>query len=149
MNLTELTKLAGKNKRRKRIGRGRGSGHGKTSGRGHKGALARSGGGPRPLTEGGQMSLVRRLPKRGFNNANFRTYWSIVNVSDLQARFEDSAHVTGQALVEAGLVRNLKRPIKILGDGELKKKLTVEAQKFSASASEKITASGGEAKVVS
>ncbi len=95
------------------------------------------------------MSLVRRLPKRGFNNANFRTYWSIVNVSDLQARFEDSAHVTGQALVEAGLVRNLKRPIKILGDGELKKKLTVEAQKFSASASEKITASGGEAKVVS
>ena len=148
MNLTEITKLAGRHKRRKRVGRGRSSGHGKTCGRGHKGALARSGGGPRPLTEGGQMALVRRVPKRGFNNANFRTCWWTVNVGELERRFDEAAHVTGPALVEAGLVRNLKRPIKVLGDGTLTKKLVVEVQGFSAAAARKITECGGEAKVV-
>jgi large subunit ribosomal protein L15 len=148
MNLTEITEQAGKHKRRRRVGRGHGSGHGKTSGRGHKGQNSRSGGGVRPLTEGGQMPLFRRIPKRGFNNALFRENWSIVNVGDLQERFDESAHVTGLALTEVGLVRNLKRPIKILGDGTLSKKLKVEAQKFSAQALEKITAAGGEANVV-
>ena len=94
------------------------------------------------------MALARRVPKRGFNNANFRTEWSIVNVGRLQERFEDNAHVTGQALVEAGLIRNLKRPVKILADGELSKKLRVEANKFSAAAAAKIAAAGGEAKSI-
>ncbi len=148
MNLSDITSQAGAHRRRTRVGRGRGSGKGKTCGRGHKGAGARAGGGSRPLTEGGQMALSRRVPKRGFNNANFRTEWSIVNVGRLQERFDDDAHVTGQALVEAGLIRNLKRPIKILAAGELSKKLRVEADQFSAAAAAKIAAAGGEAKSI-
>ena len=149
MNLADVRAAFIPRKKRKRVGRGPGSGKGKTCGKGHKGQNSRSGGGTRPLTEGGQMSLFRRLPKRGFNNALFRTLWSVVNIGDLQARFDEKTHVTGQALVEAGLIRNLKRPIKILGDGELSKHLPVEAQKFSAQALGKITAAGGEANVVS
>ena len=148
MNLSDITSLAGAHRRKMRVGRGRGSGKGKTCGRGHKGAGARAGGGSRRLTEGGQMALSRRVPKRGFNNANFRTEWSIVNVGRLQERFEDDAHVTGQALVEAGLIRNLKLPVKILAAGELSKKLRVDANKFSAAAAAKIAAAGGEAKSI-
>ena len=148
MELSEITQKAGRHKRRRRVGRGRGSGMGKTSTRGHKGSWARAGGGPRPMTEGGQMSIARRIPKRGFNNAQFRTLWSIVNVGDLQERFEDSAHVTPESLVEAGLIRNRKRPLKVLANGELTRKLTVEAQQFSAAAAEKITGAGGEVRVI-
>ncbi len=147
MDITEITKLAGAEKRRKRVGRGRGSGHGKTSGRGHKGFGQRSGSGTRGFQEGGQMQLFRRLPKRGFNNALFATRYSVINVASLDERFENGAHVTPQALVEAGLVRNLKMPIKVLGNGELKKKFKVDAAKFSKSAEEKIKAAGGEARV--
>jgi large subunit ribosomal protein L15 len=102
----------------------------------------------RPLTEGGQMALFRRLPKRGFNNARFRTEYAIVNVADLEKRFEAGDHVTTHALQQAGLVRDVRSLVKILGDGSLTKKLTVEAHKFSKQAAEKIAAAGGEAKVI-
>lgn len=144
MNITEITKLAGANKRRKRIGRGRGSGDGKTAGRGHKGFGQRSGWRQRGLHEGGQMPSFRRMPKRGFNNAQFATKYNIVNVSALEERFEAGAHVTLQALQEVGLIRNTKLPVKILGNGSLTLKLTVDATKFSRSAREKIKSAGGE-----
>ncbi len=151
MNLTEITKLAGSHKRRKRVGRGEASGHGKTSGRGHKGCNARAGGGVRLLTEGGQMPLFRRLPKRGFNNANFRTECEVVNLSDLEACFESGATVNRQRLIEAGLVRPNRdsKPVKILGGGSITKRLIVEANRFSKSAAEKIAQAGGQAKQVS
>lgn len=148
MDLTRITKLAGANKRRKRVGRGTGSGHGKTSTRGTKGCQARAGGGVRRLTEGGQMALFRRLPKRGFNNANFRTEYAVVNVAQLEAKFEAGAHVTKEALKIAGLIRCVEMPVKVLGDGSLGKKLTVEAERFSKSAQEKIVAAGGTAKAI-
>ncbi len=148
MNITEITKLAGAHRRRKRIGRGQGSGSGKTAGRGHKGGGSRAGWKQRGFAEGGQMPLFRRLPKRGFNNANFQTRYHVVNVGDLEERFEADTHVTGQLLIEAGLVRDLKQGIKILGDGALSKKLTVEAAKFSKQAAEKIQAAGGEIKLL-
>jgi len=147
MNITEVTKLAGAHKRRKRIGRGPGSGHGKTSGRGHKGAGSRSGWKQRGFAEGGQMPIFRRLPKRGFSNANFRVEYQVVNVGDLQERFEDGAHVTPLALVQAGLVRRVREGVKILGNGALTKKLVVEAARFSAAAAEKIQAAGGEVRM--
>lgn len=147
MNLAEITKQAGAEKRRKRVGRGSGSGHGKTCGRGHKGAGQRAGFRKRALSEGGQMPTFRRIPKRGFSNAQFAHRYHIVNVSSLERVFETGAHVTAEALCEAGLIRNLRWPVKVLGNGELKKKLKVDAAKFSGSAEEKIKAAGGEVHV--
>ncbi len=148
MNITEITKLAGADKRPRRVGRGRGSGCGKTCGRGHKGFGQRSGSRQLGMKEGGQMPTFRRMPKRGFSNAQFTTRYCVVNVALLEERFEAGSHVTQQSLLEAGLIRNLRFPIKILGTGELKKKLVVDAAKFSKTAMEKIGAAGGEARVV-
>ncbi len=148
MNITEITKQAGRHRKRKRVGRGHGSGSGKTAGRGHKGAGSRAGHRRMDTKEGGQMPAFRRMPKRGFSNAKFRKLYSIVNVGDLDARFEAGAHVTKISLREIGLISHLRYPIKVLGDGELKKKLKVDAAKFSKSAEEKIKAAGGEAIVV-
>jgi large subunit ribosomal protein L15 len=144
MELTEILTRAGSHKRRKRIGRGTGSGSGKTCGRGHKGAGSRAGAKKLMMREGGQMPLFRRLPKRGFSNFTFRTEYGIVNVGDLESRFDSGTHVTAETLLEAGLVRNLRHKVKVLGDGELSKKLKVEAAKFSKRAEEKIKAAGGE-----
>ncbi|MEX0742426.1 MAG: 50S ribosomal protein L15 [Phycisphaeraceae bacterium] len=145
MMIHEITKLVGRNKRRKRVGRGPGSGRGKTSGRGHKGAGSRSGygGSMPPSYEGGQMPYFRRIPKRGFNNAAFRTEYAIVNVKALEERFDDGAEVNTETLVNVGLVRDAKVPVKILGEGEIGKKLTVTATRFSSSAREKIEKAGG------
>lgn len=146
MNITEITKLAGADQRPKRRGRGRGSGMGKTAGRGHKGGGQRAGWGIRGLQEGGQMPTFRRLPKRGFNNAQFARRFQVVNVGDLEERFEAGTHVTTEALDQVGLIRNRRLPVKVLGNGTLSKKLTIDAAKFSASAREKIIAAGGEAR---
>ena len=124
------------------MGRGTGSGKGKTCGRGHKGAGARAGRTGRLGFEGGTNPALARIPKRGFNNANFRTTYQVVNLSDLDA-FEDGARVDAAALVEARLIRDASKPVKILGNGDLTKKLTVAATKFSASAAQKIAAAGG------
>lgn len=148
MQIKEITAEAGRHRRRKRVGQGTSSGHGKTCGRGHKGCHARSGGGVRPLTEGGQMPLFRRLRKRGFNNANFRRAYVPVNVGDLDELFEAGAQVTLEAMQEAGLIRSLKLPVKVLGDGALSKKLTVSAHRFSKQARDKIIQAGGEARIV-
>ena len=148
MDIAQLTKLAGADRRPKRVGRGRGSGHGKTSGRGHKGSGQRAGWRLRALKEGGQMPMFRRIPKRGFSNARFQTRYSVVNVGALEEWFDGGAHVTPQTLLEAGLIRNLRAPVKILGQGTLTKKLVVDAAKYSESAVEKIKATGGEARVV-
>lgn len=148
MKINEITKIAGRHKRRKRVGRGRGSGSGKTCGRGHKGAGQRSGWTTRGQFEGGQMPTFRRLPKRGFSNVQFATRYGIVNVGSLEERYEAGAHVTPQSLLEVGLLRTVRYPVKVLGDGTLTKKLTVDAAKFSKSAMEKIQAAGGDARVV-
>ena len=132
---------------RKRVGRGPGSGTGKTSGKGHKGQNARSGGGVRPGFEGGQLPLFRRLSKRGFNNYNFRTVYATVNVGDLE-RFEEGTTVTKELLIEVGLVKKELDGIKILGNGELTKKLTVKADKFSSTAKAKIENVGGTTEVI-
>ena len=132
---------------RKRVGRGPGSGTGKTSGKGHKGQNARSGGGVRPGFEGGQLPLFRRLSKRGFNNYEFRTVYATVNVGDLE-RFEEGTTVTKELLVEVGLVKKELDGIKVLGNGELTKKLTVKANKFSSAAKEKIENVGGTTEVI-
>jgi large subunit ribosomal protein L15 len=129
-----------------RRGRGHGSGNGKTAGKGHKGQKARSGGGTRPGFEGGQMPLYRRIPKRGFTNINTKDIVGI-NVSALE-KFDDGAEVTVEALVEAGVVSNPRDGVKILGNGELTKKLTVKVNAFSASAKEKIEAAGGSCEVI-
>lgn len=147
MKLHELAPAEGSKKEHFRVGRGHGSGNGKTAGKGHKGQNARSGGGVRPGFEGGQMPLYRRLPKRGFNNARFATNYAIVNVSDLDV-FEDGAVVDAAAQVESGLVNDQCDGIKILGNGEISKKLTVHAAAFSQSAKEKIEAAGGKAEVM-
>ena len=144
----EITEKVGKYKARKRIGRGHGSGTGKTSGRGHKGAKSRAGFSHRPGFEGGQMPYFRRIPKRGFSNADFRTVYHIVNVASLEERFKKGATVDAAALVESGLVSNFNNPIKVLGQGELTIKLDVTADKFSASAIEKIEAAGGSVTVI-
>ncbi len=143
MELADITSKAGAHEQRKRVGRGRGSGHGKTCGRGHKGSGQRAGGSIRPLTEGGQMPLFRRIPKRGFSNAPFRTDYDIVNVCDLDELFSNGDEITKQTLVKVGLLRNDRVLVKILGDGDLAKKLTVLADRFSKSAKEKIAAAGG------
>ena len=143
----EITSIAGKHKSRRRVGRGGGSGHGKTCGRGHKGAGSRAGSRAVSLFEGGQMPLFRRLPKRGFSNYKFAMRYEIVNISQLE-RFEDGALVGAEQLSNAGLIDSLKSKVKILGKGELTKRLEVTANKFSKSAEQKIVASGGTAKVV-
>ena len=148
MKLHELTPAAGSTKEHYRVGRGHGSGNGKTAGKGHKGQNARSGGGVRPGFEGGQMPLHRRLPKRGFNNYNFATKYAIVNLSDLQNKFEDGAVVDTDALVASGLVNKQYDGVKVLGNGEISKKLTVKAAAFSQTAKEKIEAAGGKAEVI-
>jgi large subunit ribosomal protein L15 len=148
MYIHEITAIAGAHKKRKRVGRGKGSGHGKTCGRGHKGDRSRSGFSI-PLTyEGGQMPLFRRIPKRGFNNANFTTRYEVVNVSQLDRLFDDGAAVGVQEMVVAGLIDSPASRIKVLGDGELSKKLNVTAHKFSKSAEQKISGCGGTVKVV-
>ena len=146
MKLHELAPAPGSKKKRKRIGRGPGSGHGKTSTKGHKGLLARSGGGKRPGFEGGQMPLVRRLPKYGFNNP-FRVEYAIVNLKALAA-LETTDTVSPQVLVDAGLIKQKTLPVKILGSGEVGRPIVVQAHKFSKSALEKIQAAGGRAEVI-
>ena len=146
MNLHELAPAKGSVKPAYRKGRGPGSGNGKTAGRGHKGQNARSGGGVRIGFEGGQMPLHRRLPKRGFNNIFAKTYVS-VNVSSLEV-FDAGATVDAAALIEAGIIKKECDGVKILGGGELTKKLTVKAAKFSKTAQEKITAAGGQTEVI-
>ena len=145
MKLHELQPAIGSTTAPKRLGRGVGSGLGKTSGKGHKGAKARSGGGKRPGFEGGQMPLTRRLPKRGFTNI-YRKEYAAVNVSALEC-FEDGAVITAEALVDAGLLKKTLDGVKILGGGELTKKLTVKVEKVTASAKEKIEAAGGKVEV--
>ena len=146
MNLHELSPAPGSNTKAYRKGRGAGSGNGKTAGRGHKGQWARSGGGVRIGFEGGQMPLARRLPKRGFHNI-FAKPLEAINVSALE-KFEDGDTVTVQALLDKGILSKCQYGVKILGNGEISKKLTVEASAFSASAKEKIVAAGGKWKVV-
>jgi large subunit ribosomal protein L15 len=147
VKLHDLKPAEGSKKNRKRVGRGIGSGTGKTSGKGHKGQNARSGGGVRPFFEGGQTPLYRRLPKRGFSNAQFRKEYAIVNVNDLN-RFDADTEVTVEVLKEAGLIKKVKDGVKILGDGSLEKSLTVKAHKFTKSAAEKIEAAGGKVEVI-
>ena len=147
MSGLQITSVAGKHKRSRRVGRGCGSGRGKTCGKGHKGSLSRAGASSKPLYEGGQMPLFRRLPKLGFSNYNFARRYEIVNVSQLE-RFADGGAVGAEQLSNAGLVASGKSRVKILGSGELTKKLQVAAHKFSKTAEQKIVASGGTAKVV-
>jgi large subunit ribosomal protein L15 len=142
MNLHTLKPRPGSKHRVKRLGSGESSGHGKTSGKGHKGQKARSGGSIRLGFEGGQMPLIRRLPKRGFNNAAFKTNYAIVNLDSLN-RFEDGASVDEKTLLAANLIRGNYDGVKILGSGELTKKLKITADKVSASAKEKIEKAGG------
>ena len=147
MELNELKYTTGSVKNRKRVGRGIGSGNGKTSGRGQKGQNSRSGGGVRLGFEGGQNPLVFRIAKRGFNNYEFATRYAVINISDLE-KFDNGVEVTPELLKEMGIVKNLKDGIKVLGNGELTKKLTVNANKFSKVAKEKIENAGGKAKVI-
>ena len=146
MKIHELTPALDSNKAVKRIGRGHGSGNGKTAGKGHKGQNARSGGGVRIGFEGGQMPLARRIPKRGFNNI-FASKYATINVSDLN-RFKDGTEVDTELLIASGLIKKTFDGVKILGNGELTSQLTVKAAKFSASAKEKIEKAGGKAEVM-
>ena len=146
MKLHDLKPAEGATTAQKRLGRGIGSDLGKTSGKGHKGAKARSGGGKRPGFEGGQMPLTIRIPKRGFTN-NFRTEYVAINVSRLDV-FEDGSVVTPVELIEMGIIKKIEDGVKIMGNGEITKKLTVCANKFTASAKEKIEAAGGKAEVI-
>jgi large subunit ribosomal protein L15 len=145
MKLHDLRAPQGATKKRKRIGRGPGSGHGKTATKGHKGLLARSGGGKRPGFEGGQMPLIRRIPKHGFTNP-FRTRYAVVNLKALAALNVDQ--VTPEVLVGARLIKGSDRLVKVLGDGELGKPLVVQAHRFSKNAAEKIQAAGGRAELI-
>ena len=147
MKLHELEKNIGATHRAKRKGLGRGSGNGKTSGRGQKGQNSRSGGGVRANFEGGQIPLYRRLPKRGFTNAKFKTTYAVINVSDLN-RFEDGTVVTPALLKETGLLKNQLDGVKVLGNGTLEKKLTIQANKFSKEAMEKINKAGSKIEVI-
>ena len=147
MKLHELSPAEGSVKEGFRKGRGAGSGNGKTAGKGHKGQNARSGGGVRPGFEGGQLPLYRKLPKRGFNNYRFAKQYAVINVQSLN-KFSDGAVVDGAALLSLGILNNLLDGVKVLGEGEVAKKLTVKAAVFSASAKEKIEAAGGKTEVV-
>jgi len=144
MMIHEVTEKVGRHKARKRIGRGPGSGTGKTAGRGHKGQLSRSGYSRKFGSEGGQMPWYRRLPKRGFSNARYRLEYIGINVKALEARFPDGAEVNPEMLVKMGLLDDASRPVKILGDGELAKTLHVAAAAFSKSAEKKIVDAGGD-----
>lgn len=146
MKLYELSPAPNSNKKAYRKGRGAGSGNGKTSGKGHKGQNARSGGGVRPGFEGGQMPLYRRLPKRGFTNV-FSTKYAVVNIRDLEKRFENNATIDTQAIINSGLVKKVLAGIKLLGSGELSKKFNVTVAAFSKSAKEKIEKAGGRIEV--
>lgn len=146
MRLHDLRPAEGSTKSKKRVGRGTGSGLGTTAGRGMNGQNSRSGGGVRPGFEGGQMPLFRRIPKRGFNN-KFKKEWTIVNVELLNG-FENGTEITPELLLEAGIIKKLNYGIKVLGDGELNKKLVVKANKFTQSAISKIEAAGGKAEVI-
>ena len=141
MQLHAITNAPGAVRSKKRVGCGESSGHGKTSGRGSKGQMSRSGHKRKPTFEGGQMRLIRKIPKRGFNNP-VKVYFAPVNLGDLE-RFDDGTEITPQVLEQAGLIHDAAKPVKVLGSGELTKKLTVKASAFSASAKEKIAALGG------
>ena len=147
MKLNELQKNIGATHARKRVGRGPGSGLGKTCGRGQKGQKARSGASINPVFEGGQLPLYRRLPKRGFTNDKFKTVYAVVNLADLN-RFEDGTVVTPALLKDAGLLKKQYDGVKVLGTGKLEHKLTIQANKFSASALQKITEAGSKAEVI-
>ncbi|MDE6551120.1 MAG: 50S ribosomal protein L15 [Clostridia bacterium] len=148
MKMHELKPAEGAKKEAKRLGRGIGSGLGKTSGKGHKGQWARSGGGVRPGFEGGQMPLIRRIPKRGFNN-KFKKVYSIVNICDFEDRFDNGQEITAQLLLESGVLSKVEPyGLKVLGNGELTKSFTVKANKFSKSAVEAIEKAGGKAEVL-
>ena len=148
MMIHEITEQVGRSKSRKRIGRGHGSGSGKTSGRGHKGAGSRSGYSSKAGYEGGQMPFARRIPKRGFSNHPFRREYHVVNVKALELAFEAGATVDAAALVEKGLIRDTRQPLKILGEGEVTKALNVTADRLSGSATSKIEAAGGTVNVI-
>ena len=146
MKLEDLQPAAGSKKKDKRVGRGVGSGHGKTSCKGHKGQKARSGGTKGPAFEGGQMPLQRRLPKRGFKN-HFSVEFAIINLKDINT-LKDMDIITPEALLEKGVIKNLKSGLKVLGEGEIQRPVTIKADAFSASALTKIVAAGGKAEVV-
>ena len=146
MKLHELKPAKGARKKASRVGRGMSSGFGKTSGRGHKGQKARSGGGVRPGFEGGQMPLQRRLPKRGFTN-RFKKEIVTVNIEDLN-RFDEGSEITPETLIESGVIKGIKDGVKILGNGSLEKSLNIKAHRFSKQAQEKIEAAGGKAEVI-
>lgn len=148
MNLNNLKPASGARRRSKRLGQGIGSGSGKTSSRGHKGQNSRSGGGVRPGFEGGQMPLMRRIPKRGFNNVRFRTYFQLVNLDSLASCFAAGDVVTAKELFEMKLIKKLDKPVKILARGEISESLTVRAHAFSGQAVKKIEAAGGKAEVI-
>jgi large subunit ribosomal protein L15 len=148
MNLHDLSPVPGSRRKPKRLGMGLGSGHGKTAGKGHKGQKARAGRSVSPYFEGGQMPLSRRIPKRGFSNFRNATNYQTVNVKDLEERFEAGAVVTARELHAKRLIAGEDLPVKILGDGELIKGLTVRARAFSASAKAKIEGAGGKAEVI-
>jgi large subunit ribosomal protein L15 len=143
MKLHELKPNPGAKHRKRRLGRGESSGLGKTSGKGHKGQKARSGASIRPGFEGGQMPIARRLPKKGFNNAQFKTQYAIVNLSDLEAKFSDGDQVDEATLRAVGLVKGVCDGVKVLGNGDLSRKLTVSVDKISAAAKEKVEKAGG------
>ena len=145
MRIEDLKPAPGSTKKTKRVGRGIGSGHGKTSCKGHKGQKARSGGPKGPAFEGGQMPLQRRIPKRGFKN-RFTIEYAIINLKDI-SKMEGTDIITAETLIEQGLIKDLKNGLKILGEGEIKRPLTIKADAFSASATAKIVAAGGKAEV--
>jgi large subunit ribosomal protein L15 len=145
MKIEDLKPAPGSTKKTKRVGRGIGSGHGKTSCKGHKGQKARSGGTKGPAFEGGQMPLQRRIPKRGFKN-RFTIEYAIINLKDI-SKMEGTDIITAETLIEQGLIKDLKNGLKILGEGEIKRPLTIKADAFSASATAKIVAAGGKAEV--
>ncbi|HDM76269.1 MAG TPA: 50S ribosomal protein L15 [Deltaproteobacteria bacterium] len=147
MQLNELKPVEGSRRKRKRVGRGPGSGHGKTACKGHKGQKSRSGGGVPPWFEGGQMPLQRRVPKRGFNNARFKKRYAVVNVSALE-KFEENSEVTPESLKEKGLIKKILDGVKILGDGEISKPLKVKVHKISESARKKIEAAQGQVELI-
>ena len=147
MKLNNIHPALGATTVSKRVGRGTGSGNGKTAGKGHKGQNARSGGGVRPGFEGGQLQLFRRLPKRGFTNAKFKTVYAVINLSDLE-KFENGAVVTPELLHEMGIIKKGLDGVKVLGNGTLTKKLVVKANKFSDTAASKIEELGGKAEVI-
>lgn len=148
MRIHDLRAPMGARKKPKRVGRGKGSGHGGTATRGHKGQKARAGGNISPRFEGGQMPLVRRIPKRGFNNARFARKYQYVNIVTLDDKFGENATVTPEQMYEAGIIEDLQTPVKILAKGDITKPLTVKAHKFSANAKSKIESAGGKAEVI-